>query len=776
MTIEQYEKLSASFCTADFGDYTPDIFGNSPYAAPAAYPMQTHPRVLFNSGTAESIRSALTAEESSYAYKRYTELSETEWDGRFVGINSQGHNYEGQLAAVIEAKAFRYAMTGDESYGYDAVYAAKNAILTINVPHTVGDWCRRHSYLMYVVACAYDWCYDLMTEEDKSQIIAGCVNLLGAHFEICCYTGEGNLVPDNQSAIFGHGAEDQLLVDYLAFAIACYNEAPEIYEFVGGRLLNDYTAAQNFLYQSGSHWEGTMYASVRSAAAVVSNLLFNAMSENTLIPFDIEKVITTTTHYIRPDGQPYRIGDTNENKTLDEFQFVWMANCCTYAGNLYKNSYLKSVGYKYTKGFMCFNNMVAGMSAVQFLATNDPGVSHTYEGYVPLTHTTKYPLTNIFAKSKHDDKDSFGIYMTMPENFASSHAHMECGSFQIFYKGALASDSGAYTRWYGPHHMGYNMSTISSNSLLIFNPELKDYINPKRKNMIYSGGQSIDNGADLPDTLEELMKHPALGQCTSLGVANIEKEGRYLYSYMAADMTKAYDAVTVDEVCRYMLAFPTDNAVCPFAFITFDRIASKEASYKKTALIHVQEEPAFTDGGFAIVTNTRGDNHGKMVVQSVGYETDYSAIGGEGREFWVVDHNIPADITLVKDSIAEYGWGRIEITPKNPEKLNRMLTVMYVTDAECADPPVRAADIKSETLTGAEIFGKAVLFPKNDRLISDEAEFTLSDVCECYVTGVCPGRWSVTADGESVCEAEAGEGNNIITFKASGRCKINIIK
>ncbi len=766
MTTKDYKNILNSFNTADFGGYDPEIFvkGNK-YRKPTVYPSGGHPSILFTKNSIGAVRENLNAEEAKRACEIYTEISEKEWDGRFVEINKQGHNFESSLAAIIEAKAFRYAMTGEEKYGYEAIIAAKNAVLTLNVPRTVGDACRRHGYLMYVVACAYDWCYDLMSEEDKRQIISGCAVLLGTEFEMCRYTFDGNILPDNQCTAYGHGAEDQLLVDYLSFAIACYTEAPEIYEFVGGRVLNDFVESQNFLMQSGSHWEGSMYGPVRTCATIVSNLLINKMTDGAVTPFkNVEKVVETFTHNMRPDGQPFRIGDMNENKVLSDFQFVWFANCCTYTGNLYKNPYLKSFGYKYTKEFTKFDNMVAGMSAVQFLATNEPSVPHIYEEKVPLTHKTSYPFTNIFARSAYGDKDAFGVYMTMPESFTSSHAHMECGSFQLFYKGALASDSGAYTSWYGPHHMGYNMSTISSNSILVFNPAMKDYIHPKRVNMIYSGGQSIDNGAILPDGLEAILSHKSLGQCTSLGAKNGEENGKYLYSYMAGDMTRAYDAVTVDEVCRYMLAIPTDNKECPFAFMTFDRITAKDASFKKTALIHVQEEPEITKDGFAIVKNTKGDYHGKMVVQSAAFDTEYEVVGGEGREFWVVDHNIPTERTLVNGSIAEYGWGRIEISPKNPEKTNRMLTVMYVTDAENENAPVRARDISTDVLIGAEIFGNSVFFPKTEKLLSEKFEISLEKCGKCFITGASAGEWTITKDGAPYTTVTVKEGENLIVL------------
>ena len=539
-------------------------------------------------------------------------------------------------------------------------------------------------------------------------------------------------------------------------------------------MLNDYAEAQNFLFKSGTAWEGSMYGSVRTVSTMVSNILINKMTDGEVTPFEnVENAVVASSHWIRPDGQVYRIGDINENNTA--YQFVWYANNCFYAGNLYNNPYLKSIAYSKLQGFNYFSNMVAGLSVVQFLAVNDPAVAHTYEDGSPLVYTATYPSTSLFAKSANNDKNAFGIYMTMPENYASSHAHMECGSFQIYYKGALATDSGAYDSWGGTHHMGYNMQTISSNSLLIYNPNLKDYKHSGRENMFYSGGQSIANGANLPNTLDELLKHPALGQCISLGVANVEKNGKYLYSYMAGDMTGAYDEETVDEVTRYMFAIATGNAKCPYAVIIFDRITSDDPSYRKSALIHVQNEPTITDGGFAIITN--GD--GKLVVQTVMADTEYTVIGGEGKEFWIpgVDENgnysledgrnIPTNIKSFPGSIEEYGWGRIEISPAEEEKTSYMLTVMYVTDAQNNSVPTRADDISSDNLAGAMLFGKAVLFPKNEKLLTEESSFTLGSGGECFVTGVGEGKWNIMCGDTLVTTAEVAEGTNMLTFDAA---------
>ncbi len=801
MKTEQYREKLASFNSADFGDYSADVFikGNI-YRKPTVYPGADHPRLLFTKNTIDSVRKNLTADENKYAYKDYLAFSETEWDGTFASMSEgMNSNFNGEQVAVIEAKAFRYAMTGEEKYGYEAIIAAKNAMLGINVAHNISDFCRRYGFLMYVVACVYDWCYDLLSAEDKKQLLSGGVNLLGTCQEVCCRIKDGNILPIAQGNIFDHGAEDQVLVDYLSFAIAVFNEAPEIYELVAGRVLNDHVEGQNFLLQSGSHWEGTCYGFCRATSVLVSNTIISRMTDGYFAPFTpkLRDVVRTSVSYLRPDKQAYRLGDMSQNREMIEGpQIFWMPENCFYAGTLYKDAYLKSVGYKYLKEYSVFMNSVTGLTCVQFLAINDPEIPHVYEGEVPLITRTYYPLTNIFAKSAHDDKDAFGIYMTMPENCAASHAHLECGSFQIYYKGSLASDSGSTAGGGAPHRLGYAVQTIAANSVLVYNPALKDIKIPTRMNMAYSGGQSYRKTYYFPKTLEELMNHGGFGQCKTLGVKTLEEGGKFRYAYMAGDMTKAYDDETVDEVSRYMIAFATDNEKCPFAFMTYDRITAKDKSFHKSVLLHIQQEPKI-DGRFAIITDTRRDEeptgeipdkytlimdaeknyNGKMVVQAFGDENEYTVIGGEGKQWWLpgVDENGNYSLEagknldicekIVQNSMQEYGWGRIEISPKVHDYTNRILSVMYVTDADNNDTPTEAKDVSTEGLAGAEIFGKTVFFPKNTKLYKEElTAFAKNADGECHFTGLHAGKWAIMEGETEISRFEIFGGANMFSL------------
>ena len=85
--------------------------------------------------------------------------------------------------------------------------------------------------------------------------------------------------PAKVGAIAHHTVECQILRSYLSFAIATYDEYPEIYEYVAGRLYSDIVPAQNFMLATGKHWEGAYYAPFRYCNLLDAQNLMLAMSE-----------------------------------------------------------------------------------------------------------------------------------------------------------------------------------------------------------------------------------------------------------------------------------------------------------------------------------------------------------------------------------------------------------------------------------------------------------------------------------------------------------------
>ena len=90
-------------------------------------------------------------------------------------------------------------------------------------------------------------------------------------------------------------------------------------------------------------------------------------------------------------------------------------------------------------------------------------------------------------------------------NFVN-HQHLDAGAFQIYYRGALAQDSGMYngsSGGYGsPHCMNYSWRSIAHNTLLVYDPTevfgKSGYGN--------DGGQRLPNGRSEARSLEVLQK------------------------------------------------------------------------------------------------------------------------------------------------------------------------------------------------------------------------------------------------------------------------------
>ena len=757
--IEATKKKAMSFDDTVFGGEIGDIF-TSPFAHPPVYPTEgKHPRVMVSSHNINTIKNRFSKPQNKSAYESYISYTEKEMTGEYSGSTFE-------LLTHIEAKAFRYLMTGEELYGYQAIYNIKNAILTAE--HIEIDPYRAYGLTMYVAACVYDWCYDLLTSLDKDQIVRGCINLLGKRMEIGC-------PPAKVGAIAHHTVECQILRSYFSFAIAVYDEHPEIYEYVVGRLYDDIVPAQNFMFATEKHWEGAYYAPFRYCNLMDAQLLMLAMTEGKTEMFDGKNLHTVANAFMdfTLPGLTYdkihvfELGDVAATTFEDYFSSSF------FSANLFSDSKLKGFAYECYNDKTDFSALMNNtyVSAVRYLILNDPDLEPTdpFEGR-DLVRMAKYPCTTAFARSAWNDPDAVAVYMTMPEFYSASHSHAEAGSFQIYYKGMLASDSGYYTSHGIGHHSAYTRQTISSNSILVYNPNLEEK-GTWNKGAInehpYCGGQSLVQDITrivCPYTLESAKVCAAMDQLELIGKAYEVKDGKLVYVYLAGDMTKAYDEESVDEVTRHMISVMTDNERYPLVFATYDRITSKDPTYKKTVLLHSMTAPVVTDDGYIVITNTKDGNSGKLVAQTLLADTTRTVYGdGNGEEYTINGKSYKPDSYDVNDP--DY---RIEISPTLPSLNDRIITLAYVTDATDKSEPIKATKISTDKLVGASMLGQVLLFGIDKEPLSGEISFSTASDEELtyYVMGVKSGSWRISLNGEEIMTKKVSKGEGILSFKA----------
>lgn len=182
------------------------------------------------------------------------------------------YNEIGKILTTIESKAFEYALNGDPVVGCDAINAIANVMLTATYSH-IPDSSRPMGQVMMTAAEVYDWCYDLMTDEIKAAFVAACESIVTPGMEM-------GFPPAKQGTISGHGSEGQVLRDWLAFAIATYDEYPDIYEFVAGEIFDKFVPVRDYYYKSGAIHQGNNYGPYRFNFDLWSAWLFKATPHN----------------------------------------------------------------------------------------------------------------------------------------------------------------------------------------------------------------------------------------------------------------------------------------------------------------------------------------------------------------------------------------------------------------------------------------------------------------------------------------------------------------
>ncbi|MBP5428908.1 MAG: heparinase II/III family protein [Clostridia bacterium] len=753
----------AGFGGSDFGtgSIRTDLGGS--YALPPVNPTaDQHPRVLFTSGSIDGLNAALTNAPTAASTGFAAALASPP-----DGILSSGEFDQDTLNA-IQMLALDYQMTGNLLSGYRAVYAIKNVLKTMGNWKSMGDYTRYYGFVMYNAACVYDWCYDLLTENDRQQIV------LGVQKKVCEVGMEVGFPPSGQRAVTGHGTEFQILRDYLAFAIAVYDEYPGWWNYIGGRFYEEFVPVRNTFYQAGMYPEGVSnYVRLRYSADLYSAWLVKAATGT--FPYasaaNMKQVARTIYSYDLPRTNGFAEGDDQVpfRDFIDYGRVALMSSYLfddrTMRAQLQYDYNSEYGSEKYGAGYYNFSGELdVAASIAEYLICSSSGLTKTnsrYDGMDLILYNGGW-LGQIIARNKWTSSQA-AVLMKIGVRTTANHAHYDSGSFQIFYKSPLALDTGVYYDYGESHHKYYHQATIAHNSLLIYNPSLK-----YNDDGYYSGGQARrTEPTNYSNWQSSTYK---TGEVT--GVAYGYNGSTPTYAYLAGDIAAAYDSSVVSEVTRRMLAvYDTDNAEVPMYFFVFDNVTAKNSSYKKTFLLHVPNEPTVA-GKTVTVENYAG----KLVLQNVIGGDSVEKVGGDNKNYWVNSNGADSYVQLAPGNSRNDGsWGRVEISPNTGSATNQMLNVMYVCDAS-SDPGLTATGFSNGTVQGAVIGNTAAVFVTNKTRRNSEFSFTVSGdgTLKYYVSGVAAGDWQILSGGSPVAYATATEDGGFLTFSAPAGATITL--
>lgn len=810
---EREEKLRelrdkiAAFDTALFGDRDPmpDGLYDPPYTYPA---VGQHPRLNLTADMLPDIQRILDDPYYAQLADDFWNTANTDCDGILEPVSSLGKTYNWVSAgaapwknelAVIEAKALAYLLTGDELYGYQAIYAAKNHMLTLEISHDIAsDIFRIYGYSMMVTGEVYDWCHDLMTDLDKEQFVRGVQKF---YCEDCvCGSGDKMTIgfpPTGQNAIAGHGTNVALHRDYVAFAIAIFDEYPDWWNLIGGRFYEEYVPANNVFYKAGMNTQGTnTYIWGKGYAQIYSAWLVYVMSGE--MPYDpgLEDFVYGLMGLRLPNGNVFQSGDGTASRVghADALtSMIYIAQALFPSEMIQKNA--RILTNNYTKYDIYNSNFITPTTSLIFRAN---GIESEIDGKksegLDLIWYYGSPMGLMTVRDSWDT-DAAAVYMKVGEVSGTNHDHQDAGTFQIYYKGCFTSESSVYGKSAGygtSSHDKWAQATIAHNGLLVYNPALVSNeivwgeragapCVANRETYFYSGSQRIPTGPADPYDWE-------FGEKCDMGTVTGHDQyqdinGTVKYAYLAGDISTAYNTATVETIERRMLTIYTGNEEFPMFFVVYDYMKSKDASFQKSFLLHVAEEPV-VDGNTAYFEQ----EDGKIVLTTLTDDAVIRTYGGEEYgTYWIngyENEELGISIPGRKCNIAEAAggtgadkgdedflpdndlWGRIQID--NMGKLeDHLLNVIYVTDAgnENTLTPVK---FENDMVIGMSLEDVITVFSKTESKNRAVMEFTTDGkgLREYYVSGMSEGSWTVYVDDVVVAHAHTSGDSGLITFRA----------
>ena len=765
-----------------FKDYTADISTLSSsnaekWGTAPTTPLDEHPRILFTKDDIPAIREAL--EESSKSNKLFESYLKADVSGILpaVGAYVEGQNCSNYSYTVVEqilAKALAYQIYGNEYYGYQAIYAMKNYLKTLNIVYLSSDQYRQYGHVMFATACVYDWCYDLLNDVDKRQFIAGIENIVCRGSNEKGVKMEQGFPPYSQGSMTGHGSEYQVLRDYLSFAIAIYDENASWWNCIGARFYNDFVVSRNTYYVTGIASQGTSYVGARHTADLLSAWLAEVGTKASTNPYtNLDKTVRSFIGYEFAPGLIFSDGDSTVNQktsVLRDQTFI--------SAMLFDDATLLAQG-EYLLADGGYAGATQGLTLVPYVILRGrldvEAAEDRYEGLNLISYNGA-PLGQYVIRERYGDPNSAAVFMKLKEKTTSNHEHADAGTFQIYYKGLLSGDSGVYDNYNHVHSKYYNKGTIAHNGILVYDSSQQSTLDGW-----YSGGQR--QGIAEPKTAESWSDSKyTTGTITGRqhGYSDAA-ETQPLYAYIAGDITKAYDSKQASYVGRRMLTVYTGNEDFPMVFFVYDDVNSysglsqifgRADHFEKKFLLQINSPDEPTVDGNTVITEN-GD--GRLVLTCL---SDNIRIDKQGGRAYTADGKYDPDnsrnflvngnqcVTLNKKDDGH--WGRVELVYTENASNATFMNVLYVTDKGQTKTAPAITKISGTGVEGAVFGDVAAVFMTSRSSVSSSISFTASGSgnINYYVSGVASGSWEIKVDGVSYGTATATAEGGLLTFTA----------
>ncbi len=724
-----------------------------------------HPRVYVNDQIIDQLKERVNKPEYQTAWENIKSRSDMDHDGTFPPVTVAGAtNFSYSVVRAMSACAYRYLVQGDEHYGNKAVTMMKNALKSYVFPDTdqgqrdVGD-------LLYASALTYDWCYELMTPQERMELIP----IFKKYTNWNCITYPP--AADGAGSVTGHTSEQHLLRDSIALGIAIYDEAPEYWTEIMKSFLDYYVPARDFVYGSLTYNQGNGYGPFRGQFDHNAAFLLDRIGYANVLSEDHRFLAYSLLYQRTPDGHILKDGDMNDQ--IFGNLFLQYPQTLLYTASYYNDGYLMDAAYRFVNqdGKNVMQQMASGSMAEEFMLLFDDSVERKSMEELPLTMFYDSPVGGMVARSNWGNginSNTLIANVKIGEYFFSNHTHSDAGKFDIFYKGYLANDSGLYEgtdgAYFSNHDMNWHKRSIAHNTVVVYDPE--EYWGvPGESSWKNDGGQNMDGWRTEPQTLELLLtndykKSDTLKEWS--GPNQLVPD----FSYIKGDITEAYSENKMEEFLRSFVFLNYDNNPdSPGAVIVYDKVKTTKPEFEKFWLLHMPAEPTVNGDTTTVELTTAGFN-GKLFNKTLIPEQSNAVIEKiEGYDVFGTKYPNKAYATD-GTTIEETPW-HIQVSPRTENDVDYFLNVLQVSDAGIENAPYEAERVDTKTTHGVKINDRIVLFGKASDVSSEPVDIKISEdkIYKVLVCDLEPGVWTLYKDGTATGQQTVTDEASVFNFE-----------
>ena len=702
---------------------------------PRFVPPKTRPRIWVNAESLPAVRARLTHPEHQVYWDSVRESALKPFD--FNPDPNKEMKFNSTLETIAVRKAFYYLMTGDEKIGREAIKLTRQYMELVEFGNLL-DITREIGRAIHSASCVYDWCYGLMTPEDRESIRK---NLMRLAIDMEC-----SWPPFRQGIVNGHGNELQINRDLLSMGIALYDEDPLPYQYCSYLVLEKLVPMRKFEYQSPRHNQGVSYGSFRFPCDLRSATLFREMLGKPVFDENIKNVPLFWFYMRTPNGDMFRDGDGwSSGRYWVSPDLIFMSHA--YARNpLYKGEMQRQIRGRYNDW-------------VLYLLLDDPEVkAEPSLDSLPLTIDFGPVLSGMIARTGWKigrfSSDVAAEIKGGGYHFGN-HQHADAGSFQIFYRGLLASKLGVYHFYGTPYDMNFAKRSVAQPMMLVRDPS-EHFLWTEAND---GGSIFFQSHPGTPEQAKKLFRYGEKLYC-SFGPSAM----RPYFSSYAADLTGAYTG-KIKKFVRTFHFFNMARPDVPAVIVMTDDLTTSDPEFRKYWQINTLQKPKLTADG-AVLTSGGGAQTGKLYLSMpVPAKRKVEVLSGDASNNVFGKQYTPP--VRSKTSPVAYGH-RIMFSPEKAAAHDRFLVVMQVADGTAEPLPVR----RSETPVSyvLEFGGRAVSLNMGTEFIDKPFTMTVTASGESQIlaAGLAAGPWTVRGPKGAFSTQVAAGKNTIFLVGPAG--------